>query len=390
MAGVAAGLDVLRRDGFSSLAGRRVGLITNHSGLAADGTPNVALFAAARAFELLALFSPEHGFDGSLEADSVPDGVHETTGLPLFSLYGATRRPTARMLDGLDALVFDIQDAGTRHYTYVSTMGCAMEAAARQGLRFVVLDRPNPIDGRDVHGPVLDAGAESFVGYHRLALRHGMTVGELARMFKAERALDLDLAVVAMEGWRRSFFYDQTGLAWVNPSPNIRSVDQALLYSGLGFLEATNLSVGRGTDRPFAQFGAPWLGGRALAEGLKRYGIEGATFNPAEFIPTASTFAGQRCSGVRIGVADRARLKPIRVGLALATELRLRHGGEWEAEKCGKLLGSRRTLRALLAAAPLQDLEATFEPELGEFRARRARFLLYPEDDEKRCPLASG
>ena len=382
MTSVLTGLDVLLRDGFAPLAGRRVGLITNHSGLAADGTPNVALFARTRSSTLAALFSPEHGFDGSLEADSIPNTLHEPTGLPVFSLYGRTRRPTAPMLEGLDTLVFDIQDAGTRHYTYISTMGYAMEEAARHGLRFVVLDRPNPINGLAVHGPVLDAGAESFVGYHALALRHGMTIGELARMFAAERRLDLHIEIVAMQGWDRSMFFDETGLPWVNPSPNIRSVDQALLYSGLGFLETTNLSVGRGTERPFEQFGAPWLDGQALAEGLEAYGIAGASFHPVEFTPDASTFAGQRCSGVRVEVADRQRLEPIRLGLALARELRLRYHDQWEAEKCGRLLGSERTLRALLDGAPLDDLVATFEPALGDFRERRARFLLYPGDGD--------
>ncbi len=383
MASVAAGLDVLRREGFAPLAGRRVGLITNHSGLAGDGTPNVALFAAARSFTLVALFSPEHGFEGTLETDTIPDGVHAPTGLPLYSLYGATRRPTPAMLEGLDALVFDIQDSGTRHYTYVSTLGYAMEEAARLGLDFFVLDRPNPIDGLDIHGPVLDRGAESFVGYHTVALRHGMTVGEMARMFAAERGLGLDPEVVAMEGWGRAMWFDATSLPWVNPSPNIRSVDQALLYSGLGFLETTNLSVGRGTERPFEQYGAPWLDGRALAGRLARYAIEGARVVPADFVPSASTFAGQRCSGVRVVVVDRQRLNPIRLGLALARELVLAYRDRWEAEKCGRLLGCQRTLEALLAGAPLDEIEATFEPDLGEFRARREGFLLYREDTRR-------
>jgi uncharacterized protein YbbC (DUF1343 family) len=257
---VLTGIDVLVRDNFRQLAGRKVGLITNHTGRSRDGQTTVKLLHKAEGVELAALFSPEHGFEGK-----IGDARDQATGLKVFSLYGETRKPTPAMLESIDTLVFDIQDIGTRFYTYVSTMGEAMQAAAEQKMRFVVLDRPNPIGGLAVAGPMLDPGKESFVGVHRLPGRHCMTIGELARLFKAELKLDLELEVIACEGWRRADAWDATGLTWVNPSPNMRSLTQAFLYPGIGLLETTNLSVGRGTDTPFEVIGAPWLDGQKLA-----------------------------------------------------------------------------------------------------------------------------
>ncbi|MGE3780787.1 MAG: exo-beta-N-acetylmuramidase NamZ domain-containing protein, partial [Pirellulaceae bacterium] len=263
---VLTGIDVLARDGFRQLAGRRVGLITNHTGRSHDGQSTVERFHASTTTKLVSLFSPEHGFAGALDVARISDSRDERTGLVIHSLYGETRRPTAAMLADIDTLVFDIQDIGCRFYTYVSTMGEAMQAAAEHGKRFVVLDRPNPINGLDVAGPMLDPGEESFVGFHRLPVRHGMTVGELARLIRDERKIDVELDVIACEGWRRADYYDATGLTWINPSPNMRSLTQALLYPGVGLLETTNLSVGRGTDTPFQVVGAPWLDGVRLAQ----------------------------------------------------------------------------------------------------------------------------
>ncbi|HEY6564718.1 MAG TPA: exo-beta-N-acetylmuramidase NamZ domain-containing protein, partial [Pirellulaceae bacterium] len=255
---VLTGIDVLERDNFEPLRGRRIGLITNHTGVNRHGTRTAMLFARAKDPRLVALFSPEHGLQGNRDEARIADSRDSETKVPVFSLYGATRRPTSTMLQGIDTLVFDIQDIGTRYYTYISTMGEAMFAAAEAGMPFVVLDRPNPIRGDRVEGPLLDAGRESFVGFHQLPVRHGMTVGELARMFQRERIPNLDLRIISLEGWRRNDWFDQTELPWISPSPNMRSLVAALLYPGIGWMETTNISVGRGTDSPFEVLGAPW------------------------------------------------------------------------------------------------------------------------------------
>ncbi len=374
---VLTGVDVLKRDEFRQLAGRRVGLITNHTGISRDGVGTATLFHQAANVELVALFSPEHGFQGKLDVAEIADARHHATGLPVFSLYGKTRKPTVEMLRGIDTLVFDIQDIGTRFYTYISTMGYAMQAAAEGEIRFVVLDRPNPIGGVEVAGPMLDAGRESFVGFHRLPVRHGMTTGELARMFNAELRLGLDLQVVAMEGWRRGRLFDRTGLKWVNPSPNMRSLTEALLYPGIGLLEKTNLSVGRGTDTPFEVLGAPWLDGQRLAGQLNRGDLPGVRFAPIEFTPESSRFAGKRCGGIRIAITDRNVYKPVRTGLEVARQLRRSYPQTWQARACDGLLRNRQALEGLLAGKTVAAIEALGQVELKEFLERRAPFLLY-------------
>jgi len=374
---VLTGLDVLARDGFRLLKGRRVGLITNHTGLDRTGVGNVRLLAEAPGVRLRKLFSPEHGFAGGLDQAVIGDSTHPGTGLKTISLYGKTRRPTRKMLSGLDTLVFDIQDIGARFYTYVSTMGEAMHAAAEHGLRFVVLDRPNPIGGLDVAGPVLDAGREAFVGFHRLPVRHGMTVGELATLMKAERGLDLDLHVVRMEGWRRRHFFDATGLRWVNPSPNMRSLTQALLYPGIGLLEATNLSVGRGTDTPFEVFGAPWINERGLARHLNRARLPGVRFVPIRFTPQASKYAGEDCGGVNVIVTDRNVFRPVRTGLEIARQLRHLYGGLWKAQAVDHLLRNRAAMDALLAGKTVTEIQWRCRAELRTFLERRRAVLMY-------------
>jgi uncharacterized protein YbbC (DUF1343 family) len=373
------GIDVLVRDGFDRLRGRRVGLITNHTGVNGKGVPDAKLLQQAPGVTLVRLFSPEHGFEGRLDVSKIGHARDPATGLEIFSLYGETRRPTPESLEGIDTLVFDIQDIGARFYTYVSTMGYAMQAAAERKLRFVVLDRPNPIGGLDVEGPVLDAGRESFTAFHRIPVRHGMTVGELAGLFNAELKLGLDLQVVRAEGWRRRDFYDATGLTWINPSPNMRSLNAALLYPGIGLLETTNLSVGRGTDTPFELIGAPWIDGAELARELNRAAPGGLRFVPVAFTPTASVFKGERCGGVNILIAHRHLVRPVRAGLTIALALRRLYPQAWKSEGFIRLLGHERTFRAVLDGRPLDEIEAAFAPEREEFLKRRAPFLLYPE-----------
>ncbi len=376
--GVLCGIDVLARENFRRLAGRRVGLVTNHTGRDRAGVPTARLLADAAGMELVALFSPEHGVAGRFDQAEVPDAIDEATGRPVRSLYGATRRPTAAMLADVDTLVFDIQDIGTRFYTYISTLLESMKAAAEQGVRLVVLDRPNPIGGRAVAGPLVDSGRESFVGCHPIPLRHGMTVGELATLFRAELGLELELEVVPCEGWRRGDAFDATGLEWVDPSPNMRSLPAAFLYPGIGLVEMTNLSVGRGTDTPFERFGAPWLDARRLDELLAARRIPGVAFTPVRFTPAASRFAGEACQGLAVSITDRERLDPVRVGLEIAAALRQLHPEEWEAEKLETLLLNQEALAAVLAGDADAALAAAARGPAA-FSPRRAPHLRYPE-----------
>ncbi|HEY8503610.1 MAG TPA: exo-beta-N-acetylmuramidase NamZ domain-containing protein, partial [Gemmataceae bacterium] len=381
---VLTGIDVLAREDFARLKGRKVGLVTNHTGRDREGRSTIDLLHAAEGVELVALFSPEHGIRGELD-EKVGDGKDAKTGLPIWSLYGERRKPAPEQLKGIDTLVYDIQDAGCRFYTYISTLGLVMEAAAEQGLKVVVLDRPNPINGVDVAGPVLDAGRESFVGFHRLPVRHGMTVGELAMMFNAERKtksgepIRCDLEVVRMEGWRRGDFYDQTGLLWLNPSPNLRNLTAAYLYPGVGLLETTNLSVGRGTDQPFEWFGAPWLDGVKLAAALNAQGLPGVRFLPLRRTPASSVFKGETCGGVQISIDDWGQFEPLRTGLMIACELRRLYPEQWKVDRYDRLLADADTLKGLKAGRTWARLEQGWQKELNEFKQRRKEFLLYPE-----------
>lgn len=374
---VLAGIDVLARDNFRQLAGRRVGLITNHTGRDCDGRSTASLLAQAGDVTLVALFSPEHGAAGALDQENVPDGRDAETGLPVQSLYGATRRPTKEMLADIDTLVFDIQDIGCRFYTYVSTMLEAMRAAAGQGVAFVVLDRPNPLGGIVMAGPLVDPGSETFVGCHPIPVRHGMTVGELARLFKAELHLDLDLQVIACEGWRRADAFDATGLEWVNPSPNMRSLTAAFLYPGIGLLEMTNVSVGRGTDTPFEVVGAPWVDGPVLANALAARNIPGVTFVPVRFRPRASKFADEECGGVNVVIIDRRLFDPVRTGLEIAAVLRRLHRDEWQPEKLAVLLLNQRTLERILAGDDSAAMLDAAAEDLTGFARRQTPHLLY-------------
>jgi len=374
---VLPGIDVLARDGFKQLKGRRVGLITNHTGVDRTGKTTAQLLHEAPNVTLIALFSPEHGLEGKLDRSGIPDTKDARSGVTVYSLYSKTRRPTPESLKSIDTLVFDIQDIGTRYYTYISTMGYCMEAAAKAKLRFVVLDRPNPINGVDVAGPVLDAGRESFTGYYRLPVRHGMTVGELARMFNAQLKLKLTLDVVPVEGWRRTDFHDDLGLKWINPSPNMRSLTEAVLYPGIGLLETTNLSVGRGTATPFEVIGAPWLDGARLVEKLDAMKLPGVRFQAVSFAPTASKYAGQRCGGMSIAITDRATFRPVRTGLEIARQLRLLHPKDWKVDLYDRLLRSSKVLDAVKEAKSVDHMESLYREDLQEFLTLRQRFLLY-------------
>lgn len=380
---VKTGIDVLSEQQFAPLRGHTVGLITNHTGRDRMGRSTVQMLLHAEGVKLQTLFSPEHGIEGILDQSKIHDSIDPASGLKIVSLYGEHRSPPAGSLKGLDALVFDIQDIGTRFYTYISTMGLAMQAAAEHGLKFVVLDRPNPLGGLQVEGPLLEAGLESFVGFHTLPVRHGMTVGELAKMFASEKGMPLDLVVIPMEGWSREQYYEDTGLAWINPSPNMRSMTAAFIYPGLGLLETTNLSVGRGTDRPFEWFGAPWLNSRGVSKRLNESALPGVRFMPGQFTPNSSKYAGIPCEAVHIQIIDREVLQPVLMGLTIAEVLLKEHRDEWDASSLMRLLANRQVYTQIMQGARARYIELQLRPELTRFRERRSQFLLYPKHKDQ-------
>jgi len=372
---VSAGVDVLADRGFTALAGERVGLVTNQTGRTRDGRSTIDLLHEAPDVDLRALFSPEHGIRGA-EDGPVASGRDARTGLPVHSLYGDTRRPTTATLDGLDTLVVDLQDIGARFYTYAVTTAYVLEEAARHGLRVVVLDRPNPIGGR-IEGPLLDEKHLGFTGYVPAPTRHGLTLGELARLFNGERDINAELEVVPVRGWVRNRWFDETGLGWVNPSPNMRNLHQALLYPGVGGIEGTNLSVGRGTDTPFEQIGAPWIDGPALAEALNAAGVPGVRVYPLSFTPRASRFAGERCEGVFFVVTDRDRFQPVRFGLEIASALWRLHGDVFQLDAIERLFGSAEVVAAIKRATPTWEIAAAWAAGEADWRRLVAPYLLY-------------
>ena len=373
---VDCGVDVLARRGFPGLRGKRVGLVTNHTGRTKDGTSTIDLLFKAPGVELVALYSPEHGIRGAVDT-TVADSKDEKTGLPVFSLYGKTRKPSAEALAGVEVLVYDIQDIGTRFYTYISTLGLVLEAAKENRVPVVVLDRPNPIGGVAVAGPVRDPDFASFIAYHALPVRHGMTVGELARLFNAERFIGADLTVVPCEGWRRADTFDRTALEWVNPSPNMRSLTEALLYPGIGLLEASNLATGRGTDTPFERLGAPWIDGRSFATALNEKALPGVRFVPVRFTPKERQYSGQECQGVQVIVTEWTSFEPVDLGLTIAELLVSLDKSRWEPAGFLKMLADRDAYEALTTGGNLKAIKATWEGELAEFLKVRTKYLIY-------------
>ena len=369
------GIDVLTRNNFAPLKKKKIGLITNHTGIDRQRRSTIDLLHGAREVELKALFSPEHGIRGELD-EKIDDGRDEKTGLPVYSLYGVRRSPAPEQLVGLDALVFDIQDIGCRFYTYIATMGLAMEAASKAGIQFIVLDRVNPINGVAVEGP-LHTGASSFTAFHKTPLRHGMTVGELARMFKAERGLsNLNLLVVPVENWTRNMWFDETGLPWINPSPNMRSLAQATLYPGVG-LHETPLSVGRGTDTPFEIAGAPYIEDTVVCREMRRYRLPGVSFVPVRFTPKASTFKDQPCGGINLIVTDRNKFNSAETGLILGHVLQRLYPGKYTLTKFNTLLVDRSALEAVEKSEDLGQTLARWRGDSEAFKKRRQPYLLY-------------
>jgi uncharacterized protein YbbC (DUF1343 family) len=373
---VLTGIDVLERDNFKPLAGLRLGLVTNHTGRNREGRQTIDVLNKAPGVKLVALFSPEHGIRG-LADDKVSDSKDEATGLPIYSLYNESRRPKPEQLKDLDALVYDIQDVGVRFYTYISTLGYLLEEAAKAKLPVFVLDRPNPIGGVDVDGPTADSDKLSFTSYHTIPTRHGLTIGELAQLFNRQRNIGADLRVIKMEGWRRSMWFDETNLTWINPSPNMRSLTEATLYPGVGLLETTNVSVGRGTDTPFEVVGAPWIQGDKLADYLNQRGIPGVRFVPLRFMPSASVFKDEQCGGVNIIITDRAAFRPLLAGIEMALALRHLYPNDWKIDKYLRLLANADTLERIKRGESAREIVASWNASLQEFRRARAEILLY-------------
>jgi uncharacterized protein YbbC (DUF1343 family) len=373
---VLSGIDVLRADDFKPLKGKRVGLVTNHTGRARDGQTTIDLLYGAKDVRLVALFSPEHGIRGVLDAN-VPSATDTKTGLPIHSLYGETRRPTTEMLEGLDAIVIDLQDIGARFYTYTTTMAYVMEEAARRRIAVVVLDRPNPINGFQVEGPILDKSQLGFTGYFPMPIRHGLTLGELAKLFNGENKIGADLTVIPAKNWDREAWFDETGLPWINPSPNMRNLIQATLYPGIGAIEGTNLSVGRGTDTPFEQIGAPWVDGGALSDALNARSVPGVRFYPVRFTPTSSKYSGEECQGVFMIVMDRAALRPVRLGVEIAAALHKLYGAKFELDAAERLFGSREGLARIRAGDDPASIAQSWAGVEARWRQLRSQYQLY-------------
>jgi uncharacterized protein YbbC (DUF1343 family) len=381
---VRTGIDVLEDHDFSELRREggttRVAVVTNQTGVDGQGRRTIDVLAKARGVELVAIFSPEHGVTGSLDTTAIGDSKDAATGVPVYSVYGdsdAKRRPSPQVLRSVDEIVFDIQDIGTRFYTYETTLGYFLEAAAKAEKPIVVLDRPNPINGVSVQGPVSEAGRESFTNYGQIPVRHGLTIGELARFYNGERGIGARLTVVAMQGWERGDWLDSTGELWVNPSPNMRSLTAAALYPGVGLIEGTNVSVGRGTDTPFAVVGAPWIDARELAGYLNARAIGGVRFVATEFTPSGDVYAQKKCGGVNILVTDRNALDAPELGVEIASALRALYPAQYEMKNLDKLMVNEGVSKAIGEGQDPRRVWMGWNEAIEKFRAVRAKYLLY-------------
>lgn len=377
---VLLGIDVLKKEKFHLLQGKKIGLITNHTGVDSKGVSTIDLLHQAPGIKLLALFSPEHGIRGKAEDGvKISDSVDEKTKLPIYSLYGKTKRPTDEMLAGLDALVFDIQDIGTRFYTYLTTLAIALEEAAKRNIEFFVLDRPNPITGTIVEGEILEPEIKHFTAYLEIPVRHGMTVGELAHWYNRTSGLNAKLTVIQMQGWKRNMFWNQTGLKFRPTSPNIRNLRAALLYPGIGAFEATNVSVGRGTKMPFEIFGAPWITGTLLAERLNFLSLGGVEFKPIQFIPQTDLYKGMLCEGVKIVIKDRNLVRPVDIFIQAFCALRDVYPGQFKPrwEEIERVTGSKKVRQMLEQNQSAETILFFIHHRSAQFEQERLPYLLY-------------
>jgi uncharacterized protein YbbC (DUF1343 family) len=373
---VQTGLDVLEAQKFAALRGKHIGIITNHTGRDSQERSTVDVLSHAAGVQLVALFSPEHGLAGRND-ERIASSKDPSTGLPVYSLYGETLRPTDEMLKGIDALVFDVQDAGVRFYTYTATMAYCMEEAAKRHISFFVLDRPNPLGGEIVEGPMLDADKTNFVAYFPLPVRYALTIGELAQLFNTENHIGADLHVIPMKNWHRNYFFESTGIKWIPPSPNLRTIKGSILYPGIEILQNAGVSVGRGTETPFEEFGAPWLNGDEVAEVLNARTLPGLHFAGKPFIPIAGLYAGQRCGGVSMRVTDRFKVRSMRVGLEIAAILQKLYPKQFDVSKLIELVGNSDTVQQLQAGTATEKIVASWSDGLAAFDQVRRKYFLY-------------
>ncbi len=373
---VQTGLDVLEAQKFAPLRGKHIGVITNHTGLDSQGRSTVDALSHATGLQVVALFSPEHGLAGRND-ENVASSKDPSTGLPVYSLYGETRRPTDEMLKGIDALVFDVQDAGVRFYTYTVTMAYCMEEAAKHNIAFFVLDRPNPLGGEIVEGPMLDADKTNFVGYFPMPVRYGLTIGELAQLFNGENHIGADLHVISMRNWHRNYFFESTGIKWIPPSPNLRTIKGSIVYPGIEILQSAGVSVGRGTQTPFEEFGAPWLNGDEVATSLNAVHLPGLHFAGQPFIPVVGLYSGQRCGGVAIRIIDRFAVRSMRLGLEIAAILQRLYPKEFNSAKLIELVGNADTMQQLQSGVAPDKIVASWSDSLAAFDKVRRRYFFY-------------
>lgn len=379
MNAVKTGLEILLQDPAQYLGTRRVGLLTNASGVTRDLRPNIDALRQA-GVNLVALFSPEHGLLGAArEGEDVTSGVDPHTRLPIHSLYGETRKPTREMLSDVDVMLFDLQDVGVRFYTYTTTLALAMETCAENHISLIVLDRPNPINGITIEGPVLDSNLQSFVGHGPLPIRYGMTIGELAQFYNHELNIGAELHVIAMQGWRREWWFDETGLPWVLPSPNMPTLATATVYPGMCLIEGTNLSLGRGTTLPFEIVGAPWLDAYALAEAMNTINLNGVRFRPIAFVPHANRFANVTCYGVQVHVTDRNTMQPVTLALHLLRTIRQMYPDHvvWNANAFDRLIGDASVRLKIEQGETIGNIVQTWTVAQHRFNAQRHKYLLY-------------
>ena len=373
---VQVGLDVLEAEKFAPLRDKHIGLITNHTGVDSQSRGIIDVMSKAQGVHLAALFSPEHGLAGRND-EAVSSSKDAATGLPIYSLYGDGRRPTDEMLKGIDTLVFDIQDAGVRFYTYTATMGYCMEEAAKHHIAFYVLDRPNPLGGNITEGPMLDADKTGFVAYMPLPVRYAMTIGELAQFFNSENNINADLHIIPMRNWHRNYFFESTGIRWIPPSPNLRTLKGSIVYPGLEILQSAGVSVGRGTETPFEEFGAPWMRGDQVADALNARHLAGLRFVNQPFIPVTGLYSGQRCGGVGVRITDRQAVRAMRLGVEIATILHKMYPDKFDVEKLITLVGNADTIRQLQAGTAPEQIVENWSPDLASFDEVRKKYLLY-------------
>jgi uncharacterized protein YbbC (DUF1343 family) len=381
---VLTGIDVLEQDNFASLKKDKeqmtIGLLTNNTGVDGQGRRTIDVLASAPGIKLAAIFAPEHGIFGAQDDLNVQNTTDSVTGVPVYSMYGGTdakKRPPMDILKTLDAVVFDIQDAGTRYYTYPATLGYLLEAAAQTNTEVIVLDRPDPVNGSFVQGPISQTEFAAFTNYHPIPIRHGMTLGELAQMYNAERKIGAQLRVIPMQGWLRGDWFDSTGIVWINTSPNLRSVNEAELYPGVGIVEGTNVSVGRGTDTPFEVLGAPWIEPRAFSDYLNGRLIPGARFVPVTFTPVSGPYQNQLCKGVNIIVTDRTVLDAPEMGIELAAALKKLYSDNWKIERMLGLLANRQVFDAVVNGDDPRSIAQGWQEDLGKFKEIRQKYLIY-------------